>query len=125
MQETAELRSDLSALGRYYAWVGEMQAHYGQSLYIGRQLSALGQAAGWRVRAARETVNLMPVPVMARLHAMNLSTWRQNPFVAGRHPREELDLLADELDALSSAPTSGTVESVLGEAVLEDPHCFW
>jgi ubiquinone/menaquinone biosynthesis C-methylase UbiE len=119
LQETAELRSELPALGRYYAWVEEMQAHYGQSLYIGRQLSALGEAAGWRVRAARETVNPIPVPVMARLHAMNLNTWRQDPFVGGRHPREELDLLADELGRLCSAQTSGIVESVLGEAVLE------
>jgi SAM-dependent methyltransferase len=119
MQETAELRSELPALGRYYAWVGTMQAHYGQSLYIGRQLTALAEASGWRVRAARETVNQIPVPVMARLHAMNLETWRQEPFVVAHHSREELDLLADELDALSSAPASGSVGSVLGEAVLE------
>jgi trans-aconitate 2-methyltransferase len=119
IQETAELRSELPALGRYYAWVGEMQAHYGQSLYVGRELSALAEASGWRVRATRETVNLVAVPVMARLHAMNLETWRRDPFVAERHPREELDQLADELDRLCSAPANGSVESVLGEAVLE------
>ena len=119
MQETAELRSELPALRRYYAWVGAMQAHHGQSLYIGRQLTALAEASGWRVRAARETVNQIPVPVMARLHAMNLATWRHDPFVVARHTTEELDLLADELDALSSAPASGSVGSVLGEAVLE------
>jgi trans-aconitate 2-methyltransferase len=119
IQETADLRSDLSAFQRYYAWVGEMQAHYGQSLYIGRELTPLAEAAGWRVRAARETANLMPVPVMARLHAMNLRTWRHDPFVAGRHTREELDLLADELARLCSPEASGGVESVLGEVVLE------
>jgi trans-aconitate 2-methyltransferase len=121
VQETAELRSDLGALRQYYGWVAEMQAHYGQSLYVGRELAALGNAAGWRVRRARETVNLIPVPVMARLHAMNLDTWRRDPFVAGRHGRDEIDLLAGELAALSSADVSGTVESVLGEVVLEMP----
>jgi SAM-dependent methyltransferase len=119
IQETADLRSDLPAFRCYYAWVGEMQAHYGQSLYIGRELTALAEAAGWRVRAARETVNLIPVPVMARLHAMNLQTFRHDPFVAACHSQEELDRLADELARLCSPEASGSVESVLGEVVLE------
>jgi trans-aconitate 2-methyltransferase len=119
IQETADLRTDVAALRRYYAWVGEMQAHYGQSLIIGRELVALAEASGWRVRAARETVNWMPVPVMARLHAMNLETWRHDPFVVARHSKEELDLLADELGRLCAPEASGSVESVLAEVVLE------
>ena len=119
IQETSDLRTDAPAFRRYYAWVGEMQAHYGQSLYIGRELKALAEATGWRVRAARETVNLIPVPVMARLHAMNLQTFRHDPFVAACHSQEELDRLADELARLCSPEASGSVESVLGEVVLE------
>ncbi len=119
VQETAELRVEVASLQRYYAWVAEMQAHYGQSLYVGRNVEVVAHAAGWHVCAARETVNPIPVPIMARLHAMNLETCRKDSFVAARHSPEELDRLADELGQLSVSQRTDKVESVLGEAVLE------
>jgi SAM-dependent methyltransferase len=115
VQETSELWTRVPAFERYYAYVEAMQAHYGQTLYIGRKLELLAKRAGWHVEQLRHTRLKLGVGVMARLHAMNLRTWRRDPFAVERWTQQELDQLQAELEALSHENTSGMVTSVLAE----------
>jgi len=116
VQETSELATDVPALKRYYSHVEAMQAHYGQALYVGRTLDRLAEKSGWHLRELRQTRLALRLPVMARLHAMNLRTWRRDPFVVEHWTQGELDQLLAELEALTKEDTPGVVHSVLAEA---------
>src|SRR5262245_37637631 len=79
IEEVAALFSPVPALSRYYQLVEQLQAHHGQETLIGKKLETL--AAG--VSGARATAVLQEISVaaalMARLHAMNLATWKSDP----------------------------------------------
>jgi hypothetical protein len=58
-------------------------------------------------------------PRMARLHRMNISTWRRDALALA-FDASELDRLSDELEALSlDQGSSVTVEYSMGELALE------
>src|SRR5262245_52061403 len=106
LQETAEMFSPVPALSRYYDLVEQLQAHHGQETLIGKRLGAL--AAG--VAGARATSRLQEIPmaaaVMARLHAMNLATWKSDPFMLETHGLRALEDLEGELKAIAARSDS-------------------
>jgi len=119
LQETARLESTYPPLARYYDLVAELQRRHGQSLTIGRELPSLVDGSVCRVVAFAET----PLPVrasdMARLHAMNIQTWRHDE-AARDFDRAEVDRLTDELSTLAERSDSGaTLTYVIGEMVVE------
>lgn len=103
LEETAALFSPVPALSRYYDLVEQLQAHHGQETLIGKRLGAL--AAG--VAGAHATSALKEVPmaaaVMARLHAMNLATWKADPFMLETHGLRTLEDLEGELKAIGAS----------------------
>ena len=103
LEETAALFSPVPALSRYYDLVEQLQAHHGQETMIGQRLGAL--AAG--VAGARATSRLQEIPiaaaVMARLHAMNLATWKADPFMLETHGLRALEDLEGELKAIAAS----------------------
>lgn len=120
LEETAELESPLPALQRYYALVKDMQAHYGQELHMGRRLPALAAALAGARTTARQTPLTMAAPTMARLHAMNIATWKSDPYMSQAHAAAELDALEDELNAIadgSAAHTPG--RCVMAQVIVE------
>ncbi|WP_182111906.1 MULTISPECIES: class I SAM-dependent methyltransferase [unclassified Actinotalea] len=120
-QETAHMSSADPVLARYYELVAQLQRHHGQALDIGARLADLARATpGTRVLHA-DVVPLRPaVPAMAALHAMNVRTWRTDPYAAAAFDPVELDELTDALDALAGgAHPTGPVEMGLAEVVLE------
>ena len=119
LQETAALTSDVPALARYYELVADLQHHHGQDLTVGSRLGEI--AAGCGLRVAYDAVRAFRPPVrsMARLHALNLQTWRDDPYARATFDAGELDDLARHLARLALSPPPGaSVEQSLGELVM-------
>ena len=89
-EETATLEAEDASIARYYELVARMQQHYGQCLSIGRHLEGYVREAGWSVFEARIRRIELPAPVMARLHAMNIATWKLDPFAQSAFDQDEL-----------------------------------
>jgi trans-aconitate 2-methyltransferase len=116
-QETARLTSATPALRRYYELVAEVQRAHGQALDIGDRLADLAAATGARLLHAGTCGLRPPVPAMARLHALNLRTWRTDP-AAGHLDAGELDALEAELTAIAGGAAAEPIEHDLAELVL-------
>lgn len=102
MHETEGLTSEHPALTRYYELVGALQAHHGQTLYIGALLDDTLAATRWRVLDSRALELNRPAAAMAELHVANLRTWRNDPFARDTFDPQELDALDAALDALAT-----------------------
>ncbi|HEY0463925.1 MAG TPA: hypothetical protein VGC79_06935, partial [Polyangiaceae bacterium] len=93
--------------------------HYGQRMYIGRELSALSTCAEWSLEQSEITVAPLPATAMARLHSLNLSTWSSDAFALANYDRAELDALGAELSAIAAGEISAPdVSCGIGQVVL-------
>jgi len=119
LEETAALFSPVPALSRYYELIEQMQAHHGQDTLIGKRLAALAD----RVPGARVTSTLQEIPVaaavMARLHAMNIATWKTDPFMLESHGLRTLENLEDELKAISARSDFPEGRCVMAQVCIE------
>jgi len=119
LEETAALFSPVPALARYYDLVEQLQAHHGQETLIGKRLGAL--AAG--VAGARATSHLQEIPVaaavMAQLHAMNLATWKADPFMLETHGLRALEDLEGELQAIAARSHFPEGRCVMAQVCIE------
>jgi trans-aconitate 2-methyltransferase len=119
LQETAELDSDQPDLARYYELVAEFQRRHGQRLNIGRDLLTLVDERLYHVIDYTVLPLTLSMQGMARLHAMNLTTWRHDAM-AHSFGEQELQRLAQSLDELSRDEQSlARVRHSMGELVLE------
>lgn len=119
LQETARLVSRDPIISRYYELVGQLQAHHGQALDIGARLVGLAEACDLRVEHSALRPLHPPVPAMAALHALNLRTWRTDPYALAAFDSDELDALAEALaDIALGRVAADVVEQDLGELVL-------
>jgi len=119
LEETAALFSPVPALSRYYDLVEQLQAHHGQETLIGSRLGAL--AAG--VAGARASSVLQEIPVaaavMARLHAMNLATWKTDPFMLETHGLHALEDLEAELNMIAASSDFFEGRCVMAQVCIE------
>ena len=119
LEETAFMTGEHPAFPRYYALVDRMQSHYGQRMYIGRELEALTTCAEWSIVSAEITVAPLPAADMARLHSLNLSTWAQDAFARDNYDPAELAALGAELAQIAAGEISAPpVSCGLGQVVL-------
>jgi SAM-dependent methyltransferase len=119
VEETAELSSPHPAFRLYYRLVAELQRHYGQELAIGRTLDRAAAGTGWRAEIGVMRELRLPACRMARLHALNLATWRQDPFARAAFSSEMLDELAVTLEAIArGAADAPDVHHVMAQRVL-------
>jgi trans-aconitate 2-methyltransferase len=121
LEETANMTADHPAFSRYYSLVERMQAHYGQRMYVGRELGALahGVAPEWEVELSEVTVSELPATDMARLHLLNLRTWSSDPFARATYDQNELAELAAVLASIATGECSASPVSLgMGQAVL-------
>jgi SAM-dependent methyltransferase len=119
LQETAEMASNDDALARYYEHVATLQAHYGQDLLIGRELPKLVEQSLYRIVDFRITKVPLRAAGMARLHHMNLETWRTDAFARRHLDPQELNALAVALGEIADGRRSAEVHYSLGELILE------
>jgi len=121
LEETAAMRGEDPAFSRYYTLVERMQAHYGQRMYIGRELADIArEAAGaWTVQHAEIAPRALAAADMARLHVMNLRTWSQDPFARANYDATELRELAADLDEIALGEVRAEPVTVgMGQVVL-------
>ncbi len=119
LEETAFMVGEHPAFPRYYALVDRMQAHYGQRMYIGRELSALTTCAEWSQESAEIAVAPLPAADMARLHSLNLRTWSSDPFAQANYEREQLSALGAELEQIAAGEVNAPAVSCgIGQVVL-------
>ena len=118
LQETAVLESEHPALGRYYELVGELQRRHRQSLHIGRELPALVDRSAYRIVSFAETPVRVAASDMARLHAMNIQTWRHDEAARDFDPAE-VERLSGELTTLANDyAATARVNYAMGEMVV-------
>jgi SAM-dependent methyltransferase len=100
VQETEYLASDTPALARYYELLAELQRRYGQAMDVGPRVDATLRRGAWRVRMSRVRSLSQDASAMARLHVMNLRTWREDPVAVEAFDRAELLRVEDALAAI-------------------------
>jgi trans-aconitate 2-methyltransferase len=119
LEETAALSSPVPALARYYALVEQLQAHHGQETLIGETLAALAAGiAGVRVTSVLQEIPIAAA-VMARLHAMNLSTWKADPFMLETHGLHTLEVLEGELKVIAERSDFPEGRCVMAQVCIE------
>ncbi|MEI9937451.1 MAG: hypothetical protein WDO69_09525 [Pseudomonadota bacterium] len=119
LEETAFMRAEHPAFPRYYALVERMQAHYGQRMYIGRELEALSGSPEWLVEAARIAESPLPAADMARLHFFNLRTWSNDAFAQANYVASDLARLGSELERIANGELAAPPVSLgMGQVVL-------
>jgi len=121
LEETAFMTAEHPAFARYYALVERMQAHYGQRMYIGRELAALagGLLPDWAVERAQIASSALPARDMARLHLLNLRTWSSDPFARAHYDQRELAELDATLQAIAAGEMAASPVSLgMGQVVL-------
>ena len=64
-------------------------------------------------------VGVLAAAVMARLHSMNLSTWKADPFMLASHGRRTLEDLEGELKAISVRPDFPGGPCVMAQVCIE------
>ncbi len=101
VQETETLASDTPALSRYYDLLGDLQRRCGQAMDVGRRVDAGIRRTSWRVRVSRVRSLSPDARTMARLHLMNLRTWRHDPVAVEAFDPAELFRLEEDLAAIS------------------------
>jgi len=119
LEESADMSCDHAAFTRYYQLVEEMQAAYGQRLRIGAKLS-IPARSGWKAELDLLAPLSLPAARMARLHALNIETWRHDPYARACFDGNELDALAVRLGAIArGAEAAPPVKLVMRQMILE------
>jgi hypothetical protein len=92
----------VAALSRYYDLLEQLQAHHGQETLIGKRLGAQATGlAGARTTSVLQEI-LIAAAVMARLHAMNIATWKADPFILETDGLPALEDLEAELKVIAA-----------------------
>jgi trans-aconitate 2-methyltransferase len=119
LEETAFMTGEHPTFPRYYGLVERMQAHYGQRMYIGRELDALCASSDWLVDSSEVVVAPLPAVHMARLHFLNLRTWSSDGFAQANYAADDLAELGVQLEQISSGAISAPpVSCGIGQLVL-------
>jgi trans-aconitate 2-methyltransferase len=122
IQENETLAASDPTLARYYECVSALQAAHGQRTHVGARLNAVCAESPFRVEHSALRVLAQPAASMARLHRMNLSTWRLNERASALFEPAELDSLDERLARIESGDVSAQpVENALRELVLRLP----
>lgn len=119
LEETAFLTAEHEIFAHYYALVERMQAHYGQRMYIGRELETFGASPEWSVERADTLVSPLACASMARLHLLNLETWSSDPFAKAHYPARELSAIGEGLRRIATGEDeTSPVSCGMGQLVL-------
>jgi trans-aconitate 2-methyltransferase len=119
IEDNCALESGDPLFAAYYERVRTMHAHYGQDMFIGNRLPEIAEGSPWAVDRFDRTSIALDGRVMAQLHAINVRTWRNDPFARGAFEAAEIDAMADALDDVASGVRDAPpVTCTMGQAVL-------
>jgi trans-aconitate methyltransferase len=106
--ETEHIDTAVDTFTFYEAMARSMVAHYGANLQVGGVTRDLPPPRDTTVIHSELTEVRPTTAVVARLYAMNLATWRHDPFIVESVPSHEIERLAGELAGLEES--NGTNE---------------
>jgi SAM-dependent methyltransferase len=119
VEDNCALVSEDPLFQAYYERVRAMHAHYDQDMFVGERLPAIVSGSPWTLERFDRTAIPLDGRVMARLHSINVRTWRNDPFAVATFDRAEIDTMTRELDAVASGTRGATpVTCVMAQAVL-------
>jgi trans-aconitate 2-methyltransferase len=122
VQETETMASDDPTLARYYESVAAMQARHGQKMQIGGHLEAALAETPWRIEHSAARALTLEPRLMARIHVMNLRTWRHDPAATALFTPAALDDLDVRLAAIAEGDRPcAMVKNQLREIVVRLP----
>lgn len=109
LDEVEHIDTDVEAFATYLEVSGAMIRHHGAELYVGTVLRDLAPPDGCELVVSQTATVAPSTADVARLFAMNLVTWRHDPFVVAEVPPERIDRLAVDLGELEGDPTRGRI----------------
>jgi SAM-dependent methyltransferase len=102
VEDNCALLSGDPLFQRYYEHVRAMHAHYGQDMFIGERLPAIAAGSRWTLARFDRTPIELDGRVMARLHSINVRTWRRDPFAVATFDSAAIDGMTSDLDAVAN-----------------------
>ncbi|MGD0676886.1 MAG: class I SAM-dependent methyltransferase [Polyangiaceae bacterium] len=119
IEENCSLQSADPTFVEYYGALARMHAHYGQDMHVGQNLARIAAGTRWRVERFEQTPIPVEAAVMARLHAMNVRTWRSDPFAASTFRAAHIDTMTHDLDDVAAGRRRAPeVTCVMGQIIL-------
>jgi len=119
LDEVERIDIEVPAFATYLEVSGEMIRAQGAELYVGQALRDLGSVDGLEL-VDSSTATISPtVDEVARLFAMNLATWRHDPWVVEHVDADVVTALAADLDALHGIERRGEIVWTHRQLVLE------
>lgn len=119
VEDNCALLSEDRLFRAYYERVRAMHAHYGQDMFVGERLPAIANGSPWTLVRFDRTPIPLDARVMARLHSINVRTWRHDPFAARAFDPAEIDAMTAELEAVACGIRPATpVTCIMAQAVL-------
>jgi len=109
IHETESLETEHPTLRRYYELVGQLQHHYGQTLYVGGLLDGSFADSGWHVLESRRLSVEKPASRMAELHLANVRTWRHDDYARRAFSSDEIDSIEASLQRIAEGTEEGGV----------------
>jgi len=109
IHETESLETEHPTLRRYYELVGQLQQHYGQTLYVGGVLDGCFAESGWQLLESRRLTLEKPASRMAELHLANLCTWRHDDYARRAFSTDEIDSIEAGLQRIADRVEDGGV----------------
>lgn len=120
LQEVESIETGHRMFREYLEMLARMMSHHGQDLYLGPRLDAFTEDPQ---RLLSRSVPMYPTTGQAAgMFSMNLANWRENEFVKGHYPDEEVDRLAKELRDLLPSQDRGEIRWELRQIALVKPH---
>ena len=117
VEDNCALESDDPLFAGYYARVRQLHAHYGQDMFVGERLPDLA-GPGWALASFDRARIELDGRVMARLHAINVRNWRQDPYAVSAFDAAEIDAMAGALDEVAAGRREAPlVVCTMGQAV--------
>jgi hypothetical protein len=108
LDEVEWIRTDDPALRRYLTMLAALLEARGSSLAAGPIVDKFDGGPDGRKRTSVVRIHAVPLARAAELFAMNLATWRNEPFVRDRHTHAYMDDLDAELRALARGSSRAT-----------------
>ena len=108
LDEVEWIRTDDPTLRRYLTMLSALLKARGSSLAAGPMVARFDGGRDGRKRTSVVRVHPVPVALAAEIFALNLATWREDPFVRDSQRPEDLDALAAALDELVKGPKKST-----------------
>lgn len=121
LDEVERIDVEVPAFATYLEVSGEMIRAQGAELYVGQALRDLGPVDGLELVESSTATIAPTVDEVARLFAMNLATWRHDPWVVEHVDHEIIATLAADLDAPHADERRGEIVWTHRQLVLERP----